>query len=256
MNIYKNNLLNDLSLDQSIFRITKFDYLLKSIDTNLSYFAWPEKWLDPYDSIFMKVPAKIGEEEPVSHGYRDEYFCQCWCEKDGESDAMWRLYSDLEKYDGVLITSTVRKVFDSIYDDSDQFSSLYTFGGRVIYKPINDFQDPYFFEKNMGKFVNILNPNGRGMASTLMFKIDAYSHEHEVRFVVGKKSSKGQDHIDVPHQPNFVDIIDSVIFDPRAHSDFVIKATDDLDKRGYRMKIKQSSLYTSKPKIYKFSGYT
>lgn len=251
------NVIGGLDLDQKIFRITDLEYVLNSITDNTSYFAWPPgRWRDPYDSVFMKVPCKIGKDEPFSHGYLTDYFCQCWCKRDSESDAMWRLYSDAKKMDGVMIFSTVRKVFESIFDDSNKFASLYTFCGPVTYKPITAFHDPFFFQQNLGVPTDIWNSTGRGIAASIMFKIDAYDHENEVRFVVGEPSKAGQDHIFVKHQPSFLGIADALTFDPRASKSFVEMATRELEKRGAKMKIAQSDLYTLKPKQYQFDGCT
>lgn len=243
-----NNVIDsgNIDLDQAIYRITSLKFFLGSIDKNTSYFAHPSKWKDPYDSIFMKLPCKIGDDF-CEHSYRCEYFCQCWCKSTSESDAMWRLYS--RDFEGIMICSTLKKVFDSIFDEKSELLTTNTYCGCVKYKKKSEFDDPLFFYKNIGNL--FFDTTGKALASSLLYKIDAYRHEDEVRFIVADKGRAGDfDHKFVRHNPTFVSVVDSIVFDPNAKDDFIERVRCALQKRSLGIMARKSDLYKRRPTYY------
>ena len=242
------NVLNELSVTERIFRIIKIEHLEQMLNDNVSWFASPYKWPDQFDSLFLRSKAILSNgKDPVliaSHGYSDNYFCQCWCKKEGESDAMWRIYSPSNE--NVMIVSTVDKVFDSIWNTEDEFIDINTFCGQVKYVRKWEIENKRYYVDSIANPM-IPDSNGTNIAKSILVKLDAYKHEEEVRFIVRNETVKhvGNKGILLPHVKPIKDIIDMIIIDPRNKGDSIQKVQALTTKFNFNPVVKSSDLYSS-----------
>ena len=238
----EDNILNDLNLDLKIYRIISISRFKELIENNELVLVNPEKWEDPFENFFLKGNAidNNGSKIDLSN-LREAWYGQCWTIND-DTDAMWRIYSPDK--DAIRISTTVRKLYDAIYDTTDSFAPLKFFIGKVNYNTIDELND--FMNKN--SFWNIaLGGQNDGFAKLLCVKREAFSHENEVRILVNESDSKkvsknkGLYKIDI----NVSTLIDDLCLDPRL---------DEEEYKKYQNEIKQiSDLPISQSNLYKFS---
>ena len=128
----EDNIFNNLSLDTKIYRIFTFDRFKELIESNELVLVNPEMWDDPFENFFLKANAIDGQGNTVDFSnLRKMWYGQCWT-KNEDTDAMWRIYSPDKN--GVRISTTVRKLFNTIYNKNDKFASLKYFIGNVNYQ--------------------------------------------------------------------------------------------------------------------------
>ena len=200
-----------------LYRILGFERLVQIFESGNLYFSHPSKWEDPYDNA-------------IEHAALKSTYAQCWCSK-GVSDAMWRIYSP--KKIGVRIK--IRK--DAL--TSAVKSAAKSIGAKAMIRKVT-----YLSESALKEKISLLHEKSATKGdptvalAALFYKRLAYSHESEYRAVIydvsGKNGSidKGLSITIEPHQ-----LIDSVLFDPRAADEIVsafelyIKKSIKFDKR-------------------------
>jgi len=165
----------------------------------------------------------------------------------------------VEDYHGIMIISDIESVMNSIWDTRDELLQINRYYGPIQYVPHDSLLDQDFFGKMIGDAAEVWNTSGLGVVRSMLYKSDAYSHEHEVRFVardalVGPDvpSRKG---ITVKHLPDFSSIVKELVLDPRCSKDFEAKAISTL--RPYfppNVAIRKSQLYQLLPRHYRIRG--
>ena len=208
----EDNILNDLDLDTKIYRIFTLDRFKELITSNELVLVNPEMWDDPFENFFLKANAIDGQGNTVDFSnLREMWYGQCWT-KNEDTDAMWRIYSPDKN--GVRISTTVRKLFDAIYNEDDKFASLKYFIGKVDYGTKDELND--FMNKN--SFWNIaIGGQNDGFAKLLCIKREAFKHESEVRILVNENDEEESKKLNglykIKIDKNI--LIDDICLDPR-----------------------------------------
>lgn len=251
----QNNLTNeDLSLEVSRI-IKKFDHFVDMLRNQRSFFARPSTaWDDPYDAVFIRSKIIFDDGEIGGHGYRDDYYCQCWCKKKGESDAMWRIYSN--EGESIMIKTMLQRLYDSFWDDRGESEYLHKFIGQVIYVPEQELEDSDYFVKAIQNPI-LPDGTGRNIAKAILVKHDAYKHEEEIRLIYAdyKKTATVIDGkgVNLPLQISFNELVHEIVINPRAKDPFIEKVKAELSDAGYKGKLTVSNLYGSKNLSYRLS---
>lgn len=166
-----------------------------------------------------------------------------------ESDAMWRIYSKLDRtqhdYLGdtaVRIKTTARKLYNVIYASDEDFNTSYI--GAVTYLSQND-----FFK--MQNSLSPLNPLDLSevFVKSYFFKRAPFEHEKEVRPILiysPKHENFGKD--GVSFDIDFDNLIDEMVTDPRLTPDEYRTIRGQLIGLGAKSnKVRNSELYNIPP---------
>ncbi len=164
------------------------------------------------------------------------WYGQCWTFTE-DSDALWRIYSP--KKNGVRVTTTVRKLFSLIWDETDKFKSLNYFIGSAKYKDRKEIED---FMNNTSFWAMALSGQNDGFAKLLCIKRNEFKHENEVRLLIDDPNNKGRDGyygVDIEYQ----NIFEEICLDPRLKEDEFEKLKSEIEPFVGSILIKQSDLY-------------
>ena len=214
-----------------IYRFLPVKYLLDLFVNRRNVLVSPCCWDDPFENILSNVWYKFqGKKSRYPLGERA--YGQCWT-LNGENDASWRIYTPLN--DGVMITSSVRKLFNG-FKKVHTNSSFECYIGRVEYKTESELQN--IAESSSGG-------GSEGQARSLCLKREAFTHEAEVRllYLDPQNESHGKIYsydIDVGE---FLE--DQILFDPRMEKSEFKTYQSLLGKVGYTGNVRQSALYNA-----------
>jgi hypothetical protein len=230
---YRNYInLEDSLLDKPVYRIMSINRLLQALELKQLVLVKPKKWDDPFENALLASAFEIGDGKIASFSAKDSVYGQCWT-LHRETDAMWRIYSGNK--DGVRIASTPRKLLTALQQSDTSTHSVSCFIGRVTYVPKKD-----LLEKLGG--INLLNPNGSGIAESLLYKRREFSHEREVRLIYsGQDGYCSSDTYPFAIDPNTA--FDRLTFDPRMDSELVKAYKLAFKEKGYSGKVDISTLY-------------
>lgn len=244
------NVIN-LDLDTPIYKYIPFKYLKLMIQNSNLYFGKVSSWEDVYENWFLKeqmvLPlGEIGSAKELIPGV----FGQSWTLQE-ESDAMWRIYSKLDRtlheYLGdtaVRIKTTARKLYNVIYANDEDFNTSYI--GAVTYLSQTDFLE-------MQNSLSPLNPLDLSevFVKSYFFKRAPFEHEKEVRPILiysPKHENFGKD--GVSFDIDFDNLIDEMVTDPRLTPDEYRTVRGQLIGLGAKSdKVRNSELYNIPPHI-------
>lgn len=214
----------DTGPHQFLYRIMPLRHVVDLFESRELYFASPELWDDPYETV-------------LQHKGSGFAFAQCWCTR-AVSDAMWRIYSPDRT--AVRIRSTRAKLLT--VGARIKATSNATFRiDEVNYQParVVDAGLEAIAEELKRKF------SMSRAIDALFLKRDAFDYEAEVRaiaFLQPKKEGLKQQSLRVRINPH--DLVDSILFDPRADATYVRMATYFLRKSlRFEGPISRSALY-------------
>nr|WP_269090631.1 DUF2971 domain-containing protein [Aliarcobacter butzleri] len=148
---------------------------------------------------------------------------------------MWRIYSP-EK-DGVRLKTTVGKLFRAVIDQQGIFADFGSYIGKVEYLSKEEIQ-----EYHKQTFSETLT-NG-GLASMLLRKRKAFSHEAEVRVLASLSSEYLHEYEDGLYQVkiDFEHMFDQICLDPRLEKNDFESIKAKLEEKT-KTPIIQSDLY-------------
>ena len=249
-NLKAGNVIN-LDLDAPIYKYISFRHLRQMIQNSSLYFKRVSSWEDVYENWFLKEQLVLPSgEKGIATNLIPGVFGQSWTLQE-ESDAMWRIYSKVDKEQpddlddtAVRIKTTGRKLFDVIYTDDKDFNSSYI--GAVKYLSQDDFL-------NMQDSLSPMNPLDLSevFVKSYFFKRTPFEHEREVRPIL----------IYPPKHENFVkngvsfdidfdNLIDEMVTDPRLTPEEYRVVRGQLIGLGAKSdKVRNSELYNIPPHI-------
>lgn len=244
------NVIN-LDLDTPIYKYIPFKYLKLMIQNSNLYFGKVSSWEDVYENWFLKEQMVLSSgEKGRATDLIQGVFGQSWTLQE-ESDAMWRIYSKLDRtlHDylddtAVRIKTTARKLYNVIYANDEDFNTLYI--GAVKYLSQNDFL-------KMQDSLSPLNPLDLSevFVKSYFFKRAPFEHEKEVRPILiysPKHENFGKD--GVSFDIDFDNLIDEMVTDPRLTPDEYRTVRGQLIGLGAKSdKIRNSELYNIPPHI-------
>lgn len=240
-----------LDLDAPIYKYIPFKYLKLMIQNSNLYFGKVSSWEDVYENWFLKEQMVLSSGEKVSaKELIPGVFGQSWTLQE-ESDAMWRIYSKLDRTQhdylddtAVRIKTTARKLYNVIYANDEDFYTSYI--GAVKYLSQNDFL-------KMQDSLSPLNPLDLSevFVKSYFFKRAPFEHEKEVRPILiysPKHENFGKD--GVSFDIDFDNLIDEMVTDPRLTPDEYRTVRGQLIGLGAKSdKVRNSELYNIPPHI-------
>ncbi len=238
------NILNGLNESTVIYKYFPMKYLKILLQDCLLRVGHTSKWEDVYENFFLKNEFVFRNLSGNGKRLIGCVYGQSWTLQ-GESDAMWRIYSNKYREScAVRIKTTVGKLFSVIYplDSKNPVHDTSTFIGRV----------DYLTDEELIKWQQRSIPASemmRVMIESFFVKRKPFEHEQEVRIIrtiPGDFSDVGVEFLEFeidPHQ-----LIDEFVIEPRLtteQSDEVKRKLVDLGVAAD--KIRQSDLYKFKP---------
>ena len=236
-----NILLNEnvFSINTSIYRIFKMNYFIKMLVNKKNVLVKPKLWDDPFENfIFRTGNFEVGAETQFTSNYvRERFYGQCWTVNSNETDALWRIYSPQK--DGVLVKTTIDKLFSSIYNILDFRAYASYFIGKVEYYNEEEIIE---YLKQGFKYYKLIN--NRWTATTLLIKRIEFSHENEIRLLFIEHRIKRAERNNIySYSLNVNEVFDEVVFDPRINDNDFKKNEYFIRKYGFNGIIKKSMLY-------------
>jgi hypothetical protein len=222
--------------DKPIYRIMPVNRLLQCFSENKLILVPPSKWDDPFENWMLgsdvecSSTGQIGDMKRI----RDQIYGQCWTQH-SETDAMWRIYSPSKE--GAKVKTTPRKLLEALKANAGESADVHCFIGKVQYMNENKLEASL-------KNIYIPNTNGSGIAETLLYKREEFSHEKEIRIVY----TNGTGEIyPVPIDPN--NMFDEITFDPRIDLHLYETSKVALESKGFSGRIAKSTLYELPKKL-------
>jgi hypothetical protein len=226
-------------IDRPIFRFLTVERLFEIFKTHRNVLVSPKLWDDPFEHHIINsfIQQKAEDEKDTCIGFRDNLYGQCWTQT-RESDAMWRIYSP--RKNGARITTTPRKLLHSLFVDTGNDINNYScFLGKVDYYTTDKLRK--HLDKNALRW--LIEPSGKGLPQSLLFKRTPFKHEKEVRLLINTKFKTVRNGNLYPYRFNPLEIIDDIVFDPRIDykefKDYKVK----LQKLRFDKRIVKSKLY-------------
>jgi hypothetical protein len=232
--------LTEKQKDEPIFRIISINRLFQLFETRNNVLVKPNKWEDPFETFISKSITKLKFEHEKGNtvGIKDDLYGQCWT-RTRESDAMWRIYSPNKN--GVRISTTPRKLLNSLALTIGSAKKHYSsYIGKVNYLSTSELKE--YVNKNVDRWV-YFDFDGRGLASSLLFKRIAFEHENEVRLIYNSKFKGYKDSEIFSYRINPLELIDDIIFDPRIEYAEFKRHKKNLIQFRFEKKIVKSMLY-------------
>ena len=198
--LYMDANLIDLTFDIPIYRIFKIDRLISTLEEKKLCLVKPRLWDDPFENFLLNSTGILDDGTPVSfEPIREQYYGQCWSLKE-ECDGLWRNYTfnSCKLCDEKLFTqrhgkfpmtakvkTTVGKLMNAFYDETNPFHSLCYFMGKVRYCTTNEIV-------NYLKEVNVRDQTNVNQVLSLLIKRKSFSYEEEVRLVFSRPSQDSE----------------------------------------------------------------
>ncbi|EMD5184801.1 DUF2971 domain-containing protein [Klebsiella michiganensis] len=232
------NIINISDVDAPVYRIFSFERFLEVIAAKQLVLVRPSMWDDPYENFFLKTEVVSDTGEIASlENLSDSWYGQCWTENE-DTDAMWRIYSPEKR--GVRVKTTIRKLFSTLNNKSDEYCSLKYFIGKVSYKDKEEIKE-FITSTSFTAFIS--GGQNTQFAELLCTKRTAFSHENEVRLIVddiGDKNGSG-DLYKINITPD--DLFEEICLDPRLSSTDFVNLRAKIQVMGVSTNIIQSDLY-------------
>jgi len=233
------NILGNIKPDTKIYRVISIERFFELIENKNLVLVKPKLWDDPFENFLSKTVMTDSYGEQGIFNITNEFYGQCWTQKK-ECDGIWRNYASLQS--GVKIQTTVEKLLNVIYDDSNNFSMIHSFIGKVEYmsdKKIKDFL-------SHPNFLNwVTDTSGKNPAQTLLIKRAEFSYEREVRVLYSTDTSLNKNTEDIKKFViNPLEFIDSIVFAPKIDINLFNIYRDKLVDIGFDKKVvTKSDLY-------------
>ena len=231
----KDNILNELDENSSIFRFVRTDRLFELFNTKKIVLVKPWKWDDPFENFLSKTIVVNKNKENIGFNVTNDFYGQCWTLRD-ECDGIWRNYSSLEN--GARIETSTIKLLSSIYDMTNGGSRLSCFIGRVIYE--TDKEIPNLLSQWISQM--LMDSTGKEIAKMLLIKREEFSYENEVRLLYCKEGSNKDDIVEFEVDP--LDLIKRIMFSPKMKQPDFERHKNALIQFGFsEHRISKSTLY-------------
>ena len=234
--------------DKPIYRVISISRLLEMFAIKKNTLLKPKLWDDPFENFICKSTFQDENGKTHKYPFRNRAYGQCWTLKN-ESDAMWRIYAPNK--DGVKIETSIRSLFDSLWDDNRYHKSLPSplkypqsscFIGKVEYHKQEALKDLIGDPNKMFELMKGNNRQSEGHAKTLLLKREEFDHEYEVRLIYFNHREDGDDIHQYPCDP--YELISRITFDPRMETRLFDVYKMFFKNSGYKGEVEQSTLYS------------
>lgn len=220
-----------------IYRIFTLERGLEAVVEKKLSLARPHRWEDPYENALYHRQVQTTQSEAVSlDSLRNCLYAQCWTE-DGNSDALWRIYSPDKN--GFRATTTVGKLLKAISENAGIRKTDCSIG-KVNYCH-QEIVEELFSRIELTDFTD---STGLKPVKFLLIKRNAFQHEREVRVAYNHPNSGANPHGDFKSfdiDPNT--LFDRLLFDPRISEVEYTNVVSQIRQSGYTREIGKSTLY-------------
>ncbi|MFO3723809.1 DUF2971 domain-containing protein [Pseudomonas sp. HLMP] len=222
-----------ISENKYLYRIMRFDHAVQVLKGTL-FFSHPSQWEDPY-------------ETHVKHSYDHAIFAQCWTTA-SMSDAMWRIYSP--NFLGVRLRTRVGKLTQAMQAYTANNKGFKRRLEKVRYLGQADYKKETVQLESLMTDSDFSSPSLG--ADLLCIKRSAFEHESEVRAILFNSNAERKEGgvlKGIAVDFDGIDLIDSILFDPRA-PDEICHAMRHYLKEVLKFPgaVRKSKLYTVKPR--------
>ena len=241
----------ELNWEMPLYHILPYQYFISLLQSNTLHFVnVMNSWGDePYELFYIRPQYKLGDGDRLLDDHKSRYFAECWSINE-DSDAMWRIYSGLNK-DGVRIRTTLGKIVQLLYPVRN-VNDFIPFIGFVEYYSKNDIQQWVLANSNIS-FQDWKN----NLMRSLFIKRDNFSHEREFRILLSEPSQNGDStykpispYHSIPIVP--IDFIDEITLSPFVNDTQRTNQTNEINHYTHgKIILNQSTLYKND-----ISGYT
>lgn len=227
------------NLDTPIYKYIPLKYVKIMIE-NKKLLALPvSSWEDVYENWLEKYLKRGALEKCTVLG-------QCWTTEE-ESDAMWRIYSKIEKgidevdnvYDNwaIRIKTTPRKLLEQLLKNKKENETIFI-------GPVDYLERDKFEEKRKTILKMFKKEPEKALANSFFIKRNPFEHEKEVRIIVIPETNCKSVEYDIA--PAF--LIDEFVIDPRIQRKDYYAICKTFNEIGVPIKkIRQSELYQWDP---------
>ncbi|WP_243434063.1 DUF2971 domain-containing protein [Pseudomonas sp. 43(2021)] len=220
-----------MSDNKYLYRIMRFDHAVQVLKGTL-FFSHPSQWEDPY-------------ETHVKHSYDHAIFAQCWTTA-SMSDAMWRIYSP--NFLGVRLRTRVGKLTQAMQAYTANNKGFKRRLEKVKYLSQADYKKETVQLESLMSDSDFTSPSLG--ADLLCIKRSAFEHESEVRAILFNSNAERKEGgvlKGITVDFDGIDLIDSILFDPRA-PDEICHAMRHYLKEVLKFPgaVRKSKLYTVK----------
>lgn len=241
-----------IDLNAPIHRIFQSRRLLPDLLAKRLTLVRPDCWDDPFEYFIKKCTFEYPDENSqfVSHqfGRSPNVFAQCWS-VGTESDAMWRMYSNVTKNglgvntdvdaEGIKVCTTPKKLLSAIVPGLEA-TGYKVFVGLVQYETDSTIHE-WFADEILRNGLNAFN-DIKVHAESLLQKRLPFIHEAEARLIcIGDQGANGDRTLVAAIEAE--QIFGEIILDPRITAADVKMRTNQLRETGFIGTISQSQLY-------------
>ena len=240
--------LRGICKDDYVYKYIPFKYLKAMLQSRTLRINKVLTWEDPYENFFLK--SDFNTFSPFYKQYIyvdtqnliDRIYGQSWTSLE-ESDAMWRIYSNVKDLDFIAIRLKIKvnDLFNIVYTHANCMAT--TNIGKVDYKTDEEIKQWFNdIDKN-----NIISDFNKHVEDCLLIKRKPFSHEEEVRIIIcNGTSGTAKDFLEFDIKD--LSIFEEFVIDPRLEQDCVELITHRIEKLGInRSKIRKSKLYDFQP---------
>ena len=246
---FRDRELKGICKDDYVYKYIPLKYLKAMLESKKLRINKVSTWEDPYENFFSK--SNFYAFSPFYKQYIsvdtqnliDRTYGQSWTFLE-ESDAMWRIYSNVKDLDLIAIRLKIKvdDLFDIVYTHDNCMAT--TSIGRVNYKTdkeINQWLD------NIKDNTDIISDFHKYVKDCLLIKRKPFSHEEEVRIIIcNGTSGTAEDFLEFDIKD--LSVFEEFMIDPRLEQNCVGLITQRIEKLGIdRSKIRKSKLYDFQP---------
>lgn len=231
-----------------VYKYIPLKYLISMLKNKKLRIDKITTWEDPYENFFLKeefyTSNHIYKTIPIGTSEVSErIYGQSWTLKE-ESDAMWRIYSNINQgicNIAVKLKIKVDDLFSLVYTDNSCMAT--TSIGSVEYKSKGEFNAS---RNGLAKDASITDITNL-IQSCLYIKRDSFSHEEEVRIIVSNDTgTKKLDFLEYD-MPN-LNVFTELVLDPRVTEEQEKNILEILKKAGMSKEVvRKSDLYVFTP---------
>lgn len=233
-----------------LYKFIPFKYVKKILETCRMPVKRIDGWEDCYENYFLKNQFVHGVTSYDLKKISRKFYGLCFSSLD-ESDAMWRIYSDVKGFSSgradavddvaIRVRVTPQQLYQLVPVRSDVQGCSYI--QRVRYITKKELEDelkadnPYDINKLTDKIQN-----------SFFTKRKEFIHEKEVRYIFVTKKYHRAGTIEMALNP--VAFFDEYTIDPRVAKKYYCAIRKELESLGVApAKINQSGLYSFDPKV-------
>ena len=248
MDSFRDKHLRGICKDDYVYKYIPFKYLKAMLQSRTLRINKVLTWEDPYENFFLK--SDFDTFSPFYKQYIsvdtqnliDRIYGQSWTSLE-ESDAMWRIYSNVKDLDFIAIRLKIKvdNLFDIVYTHDNCMTT--TSIGSVNYKTdkeINQWLD------NIKDNPDIIPDFHKYVEDCLLIKRKPFSHEEEVRIIICNENDTAKDFLKFDIKD--LSVFEEFVIEPRLEQDCVGLITRRIEELGIdRSKIRKSKLYDFQP---------